>query len=134
MVEGQCFTRTGSIPGRDHRGLSPGTQLVDLALRLQKVKCPGMYGRLGAGWEHRLSAGGLFLYADAEARSGWRGHFRDSARLVLAELFMDVISDELALRLVNKLGQKYTAGAFRAAKQYIVRRYGSEIQLSFLNV
>jgi hypothetical protein len=63
-----------------------------------------------------------------------RGHFRDSARLVLAELFMDVISDELARRLVNKPGHKNTAGAYRAAKQNIIRRYGSEIHLSFLNV
>ena len=63
-----------------------------------------------------------------------RGHFRDSARLVLAELFMDVISDELARRLVNKPGHKSTAGAYRAAKQNIIRRYGSEIHLSFLNV
>ena len=63
-----------------------------------------------------------------------RGHFRDSARLVLAELFMDVISDELARRLVNKPGHKSTAAAYRAAKQNIIRRYGSEIHLSFLNV
>lgn len=63
-----------------------------------------------------------------------RGHFRDSARLVLAELFMDVISDELARRLVNKPGHKSTAGTYRAAKQDIIRRYGSEIHLSFLNV
>ena len=63
-----------------------------------------------------------------------RGHFRDSARLVLAELFMDVISDELARRLVNKPGHKNTAGAYRAAKQNIIRRYGSEIHLSFLNL
>jgi hypothetical protein len=63
-----------------------------------------------------------------------RGHFRDSARLVLAELFMDVISDELARRLVNKSGHKSNAGAYRVAKQNIIRRYGSEIHLSFLSL
>ena len=63
-----------------------------------------------------------------------RGHFRDSARLLLAELFMDVISDELARRLVEQSGHKGNVGAYRAAKQNIIRRYGSEIHLSFLNV
>ncbi|MDP1771144.1 MAG: ATP-binding protein [Methylobacter sp.] len=67
------------------------------------------------------------LYVDG------RGHFRDAARLLLAELFMDVISDELARRSVEKSGRKGSAGAYRAAKQDIIRRYGSEIHLSFLN-
>jgi hypothetical protein len=67
------------------------------------------------------------LYVDG------RGHFRDSARLLLAELFMDVISDELARRLVERSGYKSNAEAYHAAKQDIVRRYGSEIHLSFLN-
>jgi len=66
------------------------------------------------------------LYVDG------RGHFRDAARLLLAELFMDVISDELARRSVEKSGHKGNVGAYRAAKQDIIRRYGSEIHLSFL--
>lgn len=67
------------------------------------------------------------LYVDG------RGHFRDAARLLLAELFMDVISDELARRSVEKSGHKGDVRAYRVAKQDIIRRYGSEIHLSFLN-
>jgi hypothetical protein len=67
------------------------------------------------------------LYVDG------RGHFRDSARLLLAELFMDVISDELARRSVDKSGHKGNDATYRAVKQDIIRRYGSEIHLSFLN-
>jgi hypothetical protein len=67
------------------------------------------------------------LYVDG------RGHFRDAARLLLAELFMDVISDELARRSVEKSGNKVNVKAYRTAKQDIIRRYGSEIHLSFLN-
>jgi hypothetical protein len=61
-----------------------------------------------------------------------RGRFRDSARLLLAELFMDVISDELARRSVDKSGLKDNIEAYHAAKLDIIRRYGSEIHLSFL--
>lgn len=67
------------------------------------------------------------LYVDG------RGHFRDTARLLLAELFMDVISDELARRTVDKSGHKGNIVAYRTAKQDIIRRYGSEIHLSFLS-
>jgi hypothetical protein len=67
------------------------------------------------------------LYVDG------RGYFRDSARLLLAELFMDVISDELARHVVRKSGQEGSVEAFHAAKQGIVRKYGSEIHLSFLS-
>ncbi|MBN2869384.1 MAG: ATP-binding protein [Campylobacterales bacterium] len=67
------------------------------------------------------------LYVDG------RGHFRDSARLLLAELFMDVISDELARCTVDKTGRKGDLAAYHEAKQDIIRRYGSEIHLSFLN-
>ncbi|HEY9189814.1 MAG TPA: ATP-binding protein [Sulfurovum sp.] len=66
------------------------------------------------------------LYVDG------RGHFRDSARLLLAELFMDVISDELAHRLIERTGQKGDMEAYHAAKMDIIRRYGSDIHLSFL--
>jgi hypothetical protein len=68
------------------------------------------------------------LYVDG------RGHFRDAARLLLAELFMDVIADELARRVVDQSGQQGIVGAYHAAKQDIIRRYGSEIHRSFLSV
>lgn len=67
------------------------------------------------------------LYVDG------RGHFRDAARLLLAELFMDVISDELAKLLVDKAGKKGMPDLYRKTKQDIIRRYGSEIHLSFLS-
>ncbi|OGT88462.1 MAG: hypothetical protein A2286_07120 [Gammaproteobacteria bacterium RIFOXYA12_FULL_61_12] len=66
------------------------------------------------------------LYVDG------RGHFRDSARLLLAELFMDVISDELARITVDRSSAKGNARAYHNAKQDIICRYGSEIHLSFL--
>ncbi len=66
------------------------------------------------------------LYVDG------RGQFRDSARLLLAELFMDVISDELARRSLAHGGHAGDAQALHAAKLDIVRRYGSEIHQSFL--
>ncbi|MCC6077013.1 ATP-binding protein [Pseudomonas sp. GCM10022188] len=67
------------------------------------------------------------LYVDG------RGHFRDSARLLLAELFMDVISDELARRAVERAGKPHDAAALHKAKLDIIRRYGSEIHQSFLS-
>lgn len=67
------------------------------------------------------------LYVDG------RGHFRDSARLLLAELFMDVISDELARRLIEKSDHKDNIEVYHAAKMDIISRYGSDIHLSFLN-
>lgn len=62
-----------------------------------------------------------------------RGHFRDAARLLLAELFMDVISDELARCMVRKSGHEPDGDAYHRAKLDIIRRYGSEIHRSFLN-
>jgi hypothetical protein len=67
------------------------------------------------------------LYVDG------RGHFRDSARLLLAELLMDVISDELARCLIEKSGHKDNIEAYHAAKMDIIFRYGNDIHLSFLN-
>lgn len=67
------------------------------------------------------------LYVDG------RGNFRDSARLLLAELFMDVISEELARYRISRPGQKNDVDAFHAAKREIIRRYGSDIHLSFQN-
>ena len=67
------------------------------------------------------------LYVDG------RGRFRDSARLLLAELFMDVIADELARRRIEQHGHARDLEAFRNAKRDIIRRYGSDIHLSFLS-
>jgi hypothetical protein len=61
-----------------------------------------------------------------------RGHFRDSARLLLAELLMDVISDELARRSLVRAAKEHDAKAVHAARLEIIRRYGSEIHRSFL--
>ncbi|MBK5913034.1 ATP-binding protein [Rhodocyclus purpureus] len=66
------------------------------------------------------------LYVDGH------GHFRDSARLLLAELFMDVIADELARRKLERSGRKDDIDAYHAAKLELVRRYGSEIHQVFI--
>lgn len=66
------------------------------------------------------------LYVDGH------GNFRDSARLLLAELFMDVIAEELARRKLDRTGQAGDVAAFHAAKGEIIRRYGSDIHLSFM--
>lgn len=56
-----------------------------------------------------------------------RGHFRDGARLLLAELLLDAIANELARRYVGRTHQKGDARALREAKHTFVRRYGLEI-------
>lgn len=66
------------------------------------------------------------LYVDG------RGSFRDSARLLLAELFLDVIADELARHRISHAGRAGDVEAFLAAKRDIVCRYGSDIHLSFM--
>ncbi|UUL77134.1 ATP-binding protein [Pseudarthrobacter sp. Fe7] len=66
------------------------------------------------------------LYVDG------RGRFRDSARLLLAELFLDVISDEPARRRVEQHGHAGDLEAFRNAKRAIIGRYGSEVHRTFL--
>ena len=73
-----------------------------------------------------IAAPTVRLYVDG------RGHFRDSARLLLAELFMDVISDELARRAAEKSGKRGAAER-RRTKLDIIRRYGSDIHQSFLS-
>ncbi len=67
------------------------------------------------------------LYVDG------KGHFRDAARLLLAELFMDVIADELARRYVDRSSHKGDIDFYRQVKQDLIRRYGIEIHRSFLN-
>ena len=61
------------------------------------------------------------LYIDGQ------GRFRDSARLLLAELFLDVIAGELARRYIDRTLQKGDAEAYEQAKQTFIRRYGLEI-------
>ncbi|MDY7116898.1 ATP-binding protein [Halomonas sp. SSL-5] len=66
------------------------------------------------------------LYVDG------RGHFRDAARLLLAELFLDVIAEELATRSLEGSGRQGSVADFHATKQAIIRRYGSEVHRAFL--
>ncbi|MBP2665669.1 MAG: hypothetical protein H6Q76_649 [Firmicutes bacterium] len=61
------------------------------------------------------------LYVDGQ------GRFRDGARLLLAELLLDVIAEELARRYVDRTTQKGDSTAYHQAKQAFVRRYGVEI-------
>ncbi|MGE4588454.1 MAG: ATP-binding protein [Acidaminococcaceae bacterium] len=61
------------------------------------------------------------LYVDGQ------GHFRDGARLLLAELFLDVIAEELAKLYVDRTTQKGIADAYHQAKQTFVKRFGVEI-------
>ncbi|MCX6497358.1 MAG: ATP-binding protein [Arthrobacter sp.] len=61
-----------------------------------------------------------------------RGRFRDSARLLLAELFLDVIADELARRRTEQHGHGGDLEAFKSAKRDIIRRYGSDVHRTFL--
>lgn len=66
------------------------------------------------------------LYVDG------RGRFRDSARLLLAELFLDVIAEELARRRAAQHGRGGDLEAFRSAKKDIIRRYGSDVHRTFM--
>ncbi len=66
------------------------------------------------------------LYVDG------RGNFRDSARLLLAELFLEVIAAELARYRIDIAGHAADVNAFLAAKRDIVCRYGSDIHRSFM--
>lgn len=56
-----------------------------------------------------------------------RGQFRDGARLLLAELLLDAITDELARRALARTGRSEDAQARHEAKDALVRRYGLEI-------
>lgn len=68
------------------------------------------------------------LYVDGQ------GHFRDGARLLLAELFLDVISEELARLYVDRTTQKGVAEAYHEAKQTFVKRFGVEIHQIMMGV
>lgn len=61
------------------------------------------------------------LYVDGQ------GRFTDGARLLLAELFLDVITDEMAHRYIDRTARKGQEEAYHQAKQEMIRRYGVEI-------
>ncbi len=61
------------------------------------------------------------LYVDG------KGHFKDGARLLLVELFLDVIAEELARRYVDRTTKKGDRDAYRQVKLDLIRRYGVEI-------
>lgn len=61
------------------------------------------------------------LYVDGQ------GRFTDGARLLLAELLLDVITSELARRTIDRTAQKGQEEAYHQAKQELIRRYGVEI-------
>lgn len=61
------------------------------------------------------------LYVDGQ------GRFTDGARLLLAELLLDVITDVMARRYIDRTSQKGKEPAYHRAKQNLVRRYGVEI-------
>lgn len=61
------------------------------------------------------------LYVDGQ------GRFKDGARLLLAELFLDVITDELAYYYVEQNVQHGKEKAFHDTKRDMILRYGVEI-------
>jgi hypothetical protein len=56
-----------------------------------------------------------------------QGHFKDGARLLLAELLLDVITDELARYYIDRTAEKGQPEAYDQAKQDLIRRYGVEV-------
>ena len=58
------------------------------------------------------------LYVDAH------GQFKDGARLLLAELLLDIISGELARRTVDRTTQAGDSEAYQEVKHDLIRRYG----------
>lgn len=56
-----------------------------------------------------------------------QGHFKDGARLLLAELLLDVIADELARYYVDRTAEKGQPEAYDQVKQDLIRRYGVEV-------
>ena len=61
------------------------------------------------------------LYVDG------KGRFTDGARLLLAELLLDVIADELAHCYIDNTSRKGRKAAYHQAKQDMIRRYGVEV-------
>ncbi|MGV8905104.1 MAG: hypothetical protein ACOH15_00720 [Acetobacterium sp.] len=61
------------------------------------------------------------LYVDG------KGRFTDGARLLLAELLLDVIADEMAHCYIDNTSRKGRKAAYHQAKQDMIRRYGVAI-------
>ncbi|OHW61668.1 hypothetical protein EUAN_19880 [Andreesenia angusta] len=66
------------------------------------------------------------LYVDGQ------GKFTDGARLLLAELLLDVITDEMAHRYIDRRGHSGREDSYRKAKAEMVRKYGVEIHSTLL--
>lgn len=66
------------------------------------------------------------LYVDGQ------GKFTDGARLLLAELLLDVITDEIAHRYIDRRGHSGREDSYRKAKAEMVRKYGVEIHSTLL--
>lgn len=61
-----------------------------------------------------------------------QGKFTDGARLLLAELLLDVITDEMAHRYIDRRGHSGKQDSYRKAKAEMVRKYGVEIHATLL--
>jgi hypothetical protein len=61
-----------------------------------------------------------------------QGQFKDGARLLLAELLLDVITDELARRYIDRTTRKGEPEAYKQAKQDLIRRYGVVIHSTLM--
>ncbi len=60
-----------------------------------------------------------------------RGRFRDTARLLLAELFLDVMAGELARRSLDRSGKDRNGEVFENTKRRLIHRYGAAVHKSF---
>jgi hypothetical protein len=127
-----ALAAAGTPPGPQHQAHRPGRDHgVDLFTgydfrSLHNITDRAVYSEAERKVIINTAAPTVQLYVDG------RGRFRDSARLLLAELFLDVISEELARRRVDQHGHAGDLEAFRKAKRDIIGRYGSEIHRTFL--
>lgn len=60
-----------------------------------------------------------------------RGRFRDTARLLLAELFLDVMAGEMARRSLDRSGKARDAEVLESTKRRLIHRYGAAVHKSF---
>ena len=131
--EGPTSPRTHrgeAAAGRDNARRSPRDHGEDLFAAYELRYLPDVLDRAVYRPDDRTivintGAPTVQLYLDG------RGHFRDSARLLLAELFLDVIADELARRWVQQTGREGDRRAHHVAKQRIINRYGADVHRSF---
>lgn len=127
-----AIAAAGTRPGPHHQAHRPGRDHgVDLFTgydfrNLHNSTDRAVYSEAERKVIINTAAPTVQLYVDG------RGRFRDSARLLLAELFLDVISEELARRRVEQHGHAGDLEAFRKAKRSIIGRYGSEVHRTFL--